>query len=75
MGLGGRLAIDATRKIGPEKRHQWGEALTRPVELESRIDERWHELGLSDLDDKEADPTLFGYVIDELLQQRQACKF
>ena len=73
IGLGGRLAIDATRKIGPEKRHQWGEPLSRPRELESKIDARWGELGLADINDIEPDPTLFGYVIDELLRQRQAC--
>ena len=27
LGLGGRLAIDATTKVGPEKRHEWGEPL------------------------------------------------
>ena len=25
LGLGGRMAIDATTKIGPEKNHEWGE--------------------------------------------------
>ena len=29
VGLGGRLAIDATTKIGPERRHPWGEPLRR----------------------------------------------
>ncbi len=74
IGLGGRLAIDATKKIGPEKKHEWGEALSRPEELESKIDARWEELGLSDLENKEPDPALFGYVIDELLRQRQLTK-
>ncbi len=75
IGLGGRLAIDATRKIGPEKKHEWGEVLTRPTEIESKVNERWNELGLSDLDENEPDPSLFGYVIEDLLRQRQADKF
>ncbi len=71
IGLGGRLAIDATTKIGPEKNHQWGERLTRDKELESKIDSRWHELGLSDLKNKEPDPHLFGYVMDQLVSLQQ----
>ena len=75
IGLGGRLAIDATKKIGPEKKHEWGEPLSRSQEIESNVDARWGELGLSDLSTKEPDPTLFGYVIDELLRQRQSSMF
>ena len=71
IGLGGRLVIDATTKIGPEKNHDWGEALSRPNELTSRINHRWEELGLSDLDNKTIDSSLFGYVFDELLRQKK----
>ena len=70
LGLGGRMAIDATTKIGPEKNHDWGEPLQRPAELEQRVTERMAELGLDDLDGREPDPTLFGYVLDQLLQIR-----
>ena len=63
IGLGGRLAIDATTKIGPEKQHDWGKPLFHSEELSKRIDARWNELGLSDLNTKEPDPSLFGYVI------------
>ena len=49
LGLGGRMAIDATTKIGPEKNHDWGEPLQRPAELEQRVTERMAELGLDDL--------------------------
>ena len=70
LGLGGRLAIDATTKIGPEKRHDWGEPLSRPADLEARVDARWQELGLSDLSEAEPDPSLFGYVLDELIRAR-----
>ncbi len=72
IGLGGRLAIDATTKIGPEKRHDWGQALHRSKEIENAVDERWDELGLSDLTGKEADPTLFGYVIEELMRKHKS---
>jgi 4-hydroxy-3-polyprenylbenzoate decarboxylase len=68
LGLGGRLAIDATTKIGPEKNHEWGEPLSRPADLEQRVSERWSELGLDDLGDGEADPSLFGYALDRLIQ-------
>ena len=69
MGLGGRLAIDATTKIGPEKRHEWGEPLRRDSELEQQVDRRWVELGLADLDGKEPDPSLFGYTLESVLQR------
>ncbi len=74
LGLGGRLAIDATTKIGPEKRHDWGEPLSRPADLEARVDARWQELGLSDLSEAEPDPSLFGYVIDELIRARDSSR-
>jgi 4-hydroxy-3-polyprenylbenzoate decarboxylase len=69
LGLGGRLAIDATTKIGPEKRHEWGEPLRRDSELEDRVDRRWVELGLADLDGKEPDPSLFGYTLEHVLER------
>ena len=68
LGLGGRLAIDATTKVGPEKNHEWGEPLSRPAELEAHVSKRWDELGLSDLGDQEPDPSLFGYALDRLIQ-------
>ena len=71
IGLGGRLAIDATTKIGPEKQHEWGEPLSRPSDLEDKINSRWAELGLNDVLEKEPDPELFGYVIEKLLLQKQ----
>lgn len=74
LGLGGRLAIDATTKIGPEKQHSWGQPLSRPAELEQRVDARWQELGLADLSDAEPNPTLFGYVMDELLHVQSKSK-
>ncbi len=70
IGLGGRVAIDATTKIGPERKHPWGEPLSHSKEMEERIDARWNELGLDGLENSEPDPTLFGYVLDDLI-----CKF
>ena len=70
IGLGGRLAIDATRKIGPEKKHDWGEPLIRSRDLDRKIDSKWEELGLNDLEQKDPDPTLFGYVLDNLLHKK-----
>nr|AUG32816.1 Carboxylyase-related protein [Paulinella longichromatophora] len=69
LHLGGRLAIDATNKIGPEKRHTWGKPLSRSVNLEKRINQRWQELGLSDLDANEPDPSLFGYTLEYILSR------
>ena len=74
LGLGGRMAIDATTKIGPEKRHEWGEPLSRDADLESRVDARWQELGLEDLGSEEPDPSLFGYVMESLCRQAMVKK-
>nr|YP_002049319.1 Carboxylyase-related protein [Paulinella chromatophora]ACB43109.1 Carboxylyase-related protein [Paulinella chromatophora] len=69
VSLGGRLAIDATSKIGPEKRHNWGKPLNRSIELEERIDQRWTELGLDDLNTGDPDPSLFGYTTEYLMNK------
>jgi 4-hydroxy-3-polyprenylbenzoate decarboxylase len=69
LGLGGRLAIDATTKSGPERRHDWGEPLQRSAELEARLDARWAELGLADLDAVIPDPALFGYTLEHVLER------
>ena len=69
LGLGGRLAIDATTKVGPEKRHNWGEPLHRGTDLEERISARWSELGLDDLGGGEPDPSLFGLQLEQVLER------
>lgn len=74
LGLGGRLAIDATTKIGPEKRHDWGEALGRDGQLEKKVSGRWQELGLSDLgpasgEGSSPDPSLFGLQLEHVLER------
>ena len=70
LGLGGRMAIDATTKIGPEKNHEWGEPLSRPEQLEQRVTDRLEELGLSDISNQEPNPELFGYLLDQLISNR-----
>jgi 4-hydroxy-3-polyprenylbenzoate decarboxylase len=69
LGLGGRLAIDATTKLGPERQHSWGKPLRRTPELEARLDARWEELGLADVGQSEPDPALFGYLLENVLQR------
>jgi 4-hydroxy-3-polyprenylbenzoate decarboxylase len=71
LGLGGRLAIDATTKIGPEKRHDWGEPLARDAALEQQVSARWAELGLADIgiEGRDADPALFGLQLEHVLDR------
>jgi 4-hydroxy-3-polyprenylbenzoate decarboxylase len=45
-GLGGKLGIDATTKIGSETNREWGEPLRMSAEVTSRIDAAWPRLGL-----------------------------
>jgi 4-hydroxy-3-polyprenylbenzoate decarboxylase len=71
LGLGGRLAIDATTKIGPEKRHDWGEPLARDAALEQAVSARWAELGLADIggEGSGVDPALFGLQLEHVLDR------
>jgi len=45
-GLGGKLGLDATNKIGPETDREWGRVLTMTPEVVRRVDALWGELGL-----------------------------
>lgn len=45
-GLGGKLGLDATTKIGPETQREWGKVLRMPAEVTKRIDALWANLGL-----------------------------
>lgn len=45
-GLGGKLGIDATNKIGAETERAWGETLRMDESTRARIDELWPRLGL-----------------------------
>jgi len=43
-GLGGKLGIDATKKIGSETTRGWGETMRMSGEVEARVVARWAEL-------------------------------
>jgi 4-hydroxy-3-polyprenylbenzoate decarboxylase len=45
-GLGGKLGLDATTKIGPETDRDWGHVLAMTPEVRARIDALWPDLGL-----------------------------
>ncbi|MBN8972613.1 MAG: UbiD family decarboxylase, partial [Rhizobiales bacterium] len=42
-GLGGKLGIDATRKIGAETSRDWGETIVMDDDIERQVRSRWHE--------------------------------
>lgn len=48
-GLGGKLGLDATTKIGPETDREWGRVLNMSPEVSAKVDALWSELGLGDL--------------------------
>lgn len=43
-GLGGKLGIDATRKIGSETAREWGETMRMSRDIERQVSGRWREL-------------------------------
>ncbi|MDK4577131.1 4-hydroxy-3-polyprenylbenzoate decarboxylase [Kingella kingae] len=45
-GLGGKMGLDATNKIGGETQREWGVPITRDEKTVAKIDEIWAELGL-----------------------------
>lgn len=45
-GLGGKMGLDATNKIGGEIQREWGVPITRDEKTVAKIDEIWAELGL-----------------------------
>ncbi|MGV6872183.1 UbiD family decarboxylase [Pseudochelatococcus sp. B33] len=47
-GLGGKMGLDATRKIGPETDREWGRVLAMTPEVSQRVDALWSELGLGE---------------------------
>lgn len=47
-GLGGKLGIDATRKIGPETDRVWGEVLRMDGDVVARVDAMWRDLGFAE---------------------------
>jgi 4-hydroxy-3-polyprenylbenzoate decarboxylase len=45
-GLGGKLGLDATGKIGAETVRPWGKVLDMSAEVVARVDAMWSQLGL-----------------------------
>lgn len=45
-GLGGKIGLDATGKIGAETARPWGQVLKMSNEVVRRVDELWSSLGL-----------------------------
>ncbi|MGN6449806.1 MAG: UbiD family decarboxylase [Brucella intermedia] len=45
-GLGGKLGLDATNKIGAETEREWGAVLKMSDDVIARVDAMWGELGL-----------------------------
>ena len=46
-GLGGKLGIDATNKIGAETAREWGQVLKMDDAVVKRVDAMWSSLGLT----------------------------
>ncbi len=47
-GLGGKLGLDATTKIGAETDREWGRVLAMSPEVKARVDGIWASLGLGE---------------------------
>jgi 4-hydroxy-3-polyprenylbenzoate decarboxylase len=45
-GLGGKIGLDATNKLPPETKRDWGRKIRMSDEVIARIDRLWPELGL-----------------------------
>ncbi|MBW7850548.1 MAG: UbiD family decarboxylase [Rhodospirillales bacterium] len=45
-GLGGKLGLDATNKLPPETRREWGEKIRMRQDVVDDVTRRWAELGL-----------------------------
>ena len=45
-GLGSKMGLDATNKIGGETEREWGKPIRMSAEVKARIDSIWDELGL-----------------------------
>ena len=46
-GLGSKMGLDATNKMPGETDREWGEPIKMDKKVKQRIDELWHELGIS----------------------------
>ena len=45
-GLGAKLGFDATTKIAPETKREWGRRIEMSAEVKKKIDEMWGKLGV-----------------------------
>ncbi|MCK5574667.1 MAG: UbiD family decarboxylase, partial [Sphingomonadales bacterium] len=45
-GLGSKMGIDATTKIGPETKREWGEKIRMDQGVVDKVSAMWEELGL-----------------------------
>jgi len=63
-GLGARMGIDATTKAPPETDRDWSAPLEPDPEVAARVDRRWAEYGLADLDMRAVGDRAFGYELD-----------
>ena len=48
-GLGGKLGLDATTKLGAETDREWGRPLTMSADVVASVDDLWTRLGLGEL--------------------------
>jgi 4-hydroxy-3-polyprenylbenzoate decarboxylase len=45
-GLGGKVAMDATNKLPPETKREWGEKIAMDEDVVSKVSDMWDKLGL-----------------------------
>lgn len=45
-GLGGKIALDATNKLPPETKREWGEKIRMDEEVVTKVSDIWDRLGL-----------------------------
>ena len=45
-GLGGKIGLDATNKLPPETKREWGRKISMEQEIVSRVTEKWASYGL-----------------------------
>ena len=55
-GLGGKLGIDATTKIGTETRREWGRVIAMDPRVIERVDSIWSRLDLHELGGSQPTP-------------------
>jgi len=46
-GLGSKMGIDATAKIPPETKREWGKGMSMDPDIVKKVDEMWDELGIA----------------------------